>query len=43
MDIQTCNDCNSYDDADMADSFMHPFGDGIWLCDFCCEARGVDN
>ena len=27
MQIETCNDCNSYDDASQPDSFMHPFGD----------------
>ena len=40
--IQTCADCNSYDDADQPDSFMHPFGDDMWLCDLCREARGID-
>lgn len=42
MNIQTCEDCNSYDDADQPDSFMHPFGDEMWLCDICREKRGVD-
>lgn len=42
MNIQTCDDCNNYDDADQVDSFMHPFGGGVWLCDICREARGVE-
>lgn len=42
MNIQTCLDCNSYDDMDMEDSFMMPFGDDEYICQICAEARGVE-
>lgn len=42
MNLQTCIDCNAYDDADQVDSFMRPFGDDNWICELCAEARGME-
>lgn len=44
MKIETCEDCNCYDDVNREDSFMYSFGypeDGnqFWLCAICAEAR----
>lgn len=41
MEIETCLDCNAYDDVTGADSFMRPFGEH-WICELCAEARGID-
>lgn len=42
MQIETCLDCNAYDDVTQVDSFMRPFGDDYWVCELCAEARGID-
>lgn len=42
MNIQTCIDCNAYDDADQVDSFMMPFGEDEWVCHLCAEYRGIE-
>ena len=51
MNIQTCIDCNAYDDADRVDSFMMsfgddkwvwPFGDDKWVCRLCAQYRGIE-
>ena len=41
MQIESCIDCNSYDDVEEFDSFMRPFGD-YWICEICAEERGIE-
>lgn len=36
--IETCVDCNSYDDVTYDDTFMSKVGD-VWLCTICAESR----
>lgn len=42
MNIETCIDCNAYDDTLQEDSFMMQFGDDMWLCALCAEERGLE-
>ena len=42
MNIQTCIDCNAYDDANQVDSFMMSFGDDEWICQLCAEYHGIE-
>lgn len=39
MIIQTCEECNCYDDVTRPDSFMIEFPGDLWLCGICAEAR----
>lgn len=39
MNIQSCLDCNSYEDVNQPDRFLEPFGDNCWICPQCAEAR----
>lgn len=38
IQIETCVDCNSYDDVTFDDTFMSKVGD-VWLCAMCGESR----
>lgn len=38
IQIETCVDCNSYDDVTYDDTFMNKVGD-VWLCAMCGESR----
>lgn len=38
MQIETCVDCNSYDDVTYDDTFMNKVED-VWLCELCAENR----
>lgn len=40
--IETCIDCNCYDDVTQVDTFMIPFGDDAYICAMCAEERGMD-
>lgn len=42
--LETCEDCNWYDDVTKDDTFLYSFGypgDGTqyWLCGICAESR----
>lgn len=39
MNIQSCIDCNSYEDVNQPDRFLEPFGDNYWICPQCAEKR----
>lgn len=39
MDIQSCIDCNAYEDVNQPDRFLEPFGDNYWICPQCAEKR----
>lgn len=39
--VETCVDCNWYDDTSQPDTFIRPFGDGAFICDLCAEERGA--